>query len=328
MSRYSARSFISKVLHACAAMALCTGAFAQSSWPTQPIRLVVPYTPGTGYDNIAREISPRLSQKLGQPVVVENRPGASSIIGADLVAKSVPDGYTLMIVGEGTMAAAHLYQSVPFNPVTDFAPITLAGYGTLMLVTNHATGFKTVADLIAKAKANPNKLSYASPGVGTSQHLKMEQIKDFTGIDMLHVPYKGSAGALNDLMGGQIDAALIPIHQALPHVKSGRLVALAVISPERNPRAPDVPTLLESGIKGVDAKMWYAFMAPKNTPPALIARLNTELSAILNDPDVKARLEGTGLEVATSTPAELQGIMQRESLSSSEIIRKNHISLN
>ncbi|GAA4336354.1 tripartite tricarboxylate transporter substrate binding protein [Pigmentiphaga soli] len=314
---------------ACAALLLAAGASATAqTYPTQPIRLVVPYTPGTGYDSIAREVSPQLSQRLGQPVVVENRPGASSLIGASQVARAAPDGYTLLIAGEGTMAAAHLYPSMSFNPIDDVAPITLAGYGTLMLVTNPGTGIKSVADLIAQAHARPARLNYSSPGVGTSQHLKMEMIKERAGIDMLHVPYKGSAGALNDLMGGQIDVALVPIHQALPFVRSGKLVSLAIISPRRNPRAPEVPTLQQAGIGGVEANMWYAFMAPRSTPAPVVARLNAELHAVLSDPRVKERLEGIGLDVATGSPQQLLTIMRNESASADAIIRKNHISMN
>lgn len=314
-------------LLACAAMFFAGAATAQT-WPGQPIHLVVPYTPGTGYDNIAREVSPLLGERLGQPVVVDNRPGASSLIGAEFVAASKPDGYTIMIAGEGTMASALLYQPSPVDPLTRFVPITLAGYGTLMLVTGANSGIKTVADLVAKAKASPGKLSYASPGVGTSQHLKMEMIKDYAGIDMLHVPYKGSAGALNDLIGGQVDAALVPVPQAVPQVKAGHLTALAVISPQRSPRAPDVPTLKEAGINGIEANMWYGFMAPRDTPPEIIARLNTELRAILAQPDVKTRLEDTGLDVATGTPAQLRSTMEAESASAGAIITKHHISLN
>jgi tripartite-type tricarboxylate transporter receptor subunit TctC len=321
--------FIRSLLHltSSAAMAvICTSGFAQN-YPAKPIKLIVPYTPGTGYDSIARIVSPMLSQRLGQSVVVENVPGASSTIGAANVARAPADGYTLLMIGEGTMASTHLFRKLSYNALTDFAPISLAGHGTLMLVTNPQSGIKTVSELIARAKAEPDKLSYASPGIGTSQYLKMELFRDAAGIKMLHVPYKGSAGALNDLMAGMVTAGLVPIHQAMSHVSAGKLVPLAIISPRRNPKAPEVPTLQESGIQGVDANMWYAFVAPKGTPAAIVTRLNSELRAIIDMPDIKGSLERTGLEVQTSTPAELQAVMQRESDTSAQIIRKNNISI-
>jgi tripartite-type tricarboxylate transporter receptor subunit TctC len=308
------------------AAVFCTAALAQS-YPSKPIKLVVPYTPGTGYDSIARIVGPTLSQRLGQPVVVENMPGASSTIGAAAVARAPNDGHTLLMIGEGTMASTHLYRQLTYDALTDFAPITLAGQGTLMLVTNPASGIKSVADLIAKAKAEPAKYAYASPGIGTSQYLKMELFKDAAGIQMLHIPYKGSAGALNDLIAGQVTAALVPIHQGMSHITAGKLVPLAIISPSRNPKAPDVPTLQESGIKGVDANMWYAFVAPKGTPAAVVNRLNSELRSIIDMPDIRNKLERTGLDVKTSTPAELQAIMRTESDTSAQIIRKNNISM-
>jgi tripartite-type tricarboxylate transporter receptor subunit TctC len=315
------------LLPACLAMLVMGTASAESAYPNQPIHLVVPYTPGTGYDNIAREMSPMLSKRLGVTVVVDNRPGVSSLLGTQDVANSKPDGYTILMAGEGTMASAVLYPSAPVNPLTQLEPITLAAYGTLMLVTSSTSGIKTVADLIAKAKQTPGKLTYASPGIGTSQHLKMEMFDEAAGINMLHVPYKGSSGALNDLMGGQVDAALVPIPQAVPQIQGGHLNALAVVSPQRNPRAPSVPTLTEAGIKGVEANMWYAFLAPKGTPADIVKRLNTDLRAVLTDPGVKAKLEGTGIDVATSTPEELHKIMQTESDTARSVISKHHITL-
>jgi tripartite-type tricarboxylate transporter receptor subunit TctC len=311
---------------AAAALLLAGGALAQT-YPAKAIRLVVPFTPGTGYDSIARIVGPTLSQRLGQPVVVENIPGASSTIGAASVARAAPDGYTLLMIGEGTMASGHLYRSLQFNPLTDFAPISLAGHGTLMLVASQASGLRSVAELIAKAKAEPGKLTFSSPGVGTSQYLKMALFTNTAGIDMLHVPYKGSAGAINDLLSGLITAGLVPIHAGMQHIAAGKLSALAIISPSRNPIAPDVPTLQEAGIQGVDANMWYAFVAPRGTPAPVVSRLNAELRAIMELPDVKGRLEKTGLEVHTTSPAELQAIMQRESDTAAQIVRRNNISL-
>ncbi|MEI6469406.1 MAG: tripartite tricarboxylate transporter substrate binding protein [Betaproteobacteria bacterium] len=301
-------------------------AMAQN-YPNKTIRIVVPYSPGTGYDSIARIVSPVLSQRLGQAVVIENIPGASSTIGAGVVARASPDGYTLLMIGEGTMASGHLYKKLPFNPLTDFAPITLTGRGTLVLMTHSRSGIRSVVELIAKAKTQPGLLTYSSPGVGTSQSLKMALIEESAGIKMVHVPYKSSAGALNDLVAGIVTAGLVPVHQGMTYVNSGNLVPLAVISPKRSASAPEVPTLRESGIPNVDADMWYAFVAPKNTPPNIVATLNLELRRIISLPDIKMGLERIGLEVVTSTPIELQNIMQQESDTAAMTITKNNIVL-
>jgi tripartite-type tricarboxylate transporter receptor subunit TctC len=303
------------------------GAHAQTSYPTQPIKLVVPYTPGTGIDNIARVVAPKLSQRLKQPVVVENKPGASGNIGAEYVAKSVPDGHTLMVNAKTFAVAPHLYRSVTYNPMTDFKTVSLAAYGTLLLVTNPGSGINSVADLIKQAKADPNKLTYSSAGIGTSQHMSMELIKDIANIQIMHVPYKGSAGALTDLLSGQVSVSLVPVHVVMPHVQSGKLRALAVASPQRHSKAPDVPTLRESGIEGADADIWYGFWAPKDVPAPIIKLLNSELRAILALPDVKSALEKQGMDVTSSTPEELHAIVEREYASSGRIIKKNNISI-
>ncbi|MDB5728660.1 MAG: tripartite tricarboxylate transporter receptor family protein [Noviherbaspirillum sp.] len=323
------RSRYAGILMAIASAVVTTFTVSNASaqaYPSKTIKIVVPYTPGTGYDSIARIVGPALAERLGVPVVVENMPGASGTIGAATVARAPADGATLLMIGEGTMASAYLYKKLSFNPLTDFAPITLAGNGTLMLVTNPQSGIKSAVNLIAKAKAEPNQLTFASPGVGTSQFLKMALFNDSAGIKMLHIPYKGSAGALNDLIGGVVTAALVPIHQAMPHVTGGKLVPLAIISPRRNAKAPDVPTLKEVGINGVDADMWYAFVAPKETPEAIVSRLNAELRSIIAQPDIKSGLEKTGLEVKTSTSSEMRAIMQNESDTVGQIIRNNNIS--
>ncbi|MDB5795454.1 MAG: Twin-arginine translocation pathway signal [Noviherbaspirillum sp.] len=313
-----------------AALALGAMAFSAAhaqTYPTQTIKLIVPYTPGTGIDAIARTVGPKLAQRLGQPVVVENRAGASGNIGAEMVAKSAPDGHTLMVNAKTLAVAPHLYRSLSYNPLKDFAPITLAAYGTLLLVTHPNSGISSVAELVKTAKANPDKLTYSSAGIATSQHMSMELIKDIANIQLLHVPYKGSAGALTDLLAGQVSVSLVPVHVVMPHVKSGKLRALAVASPRRHVKAPQVPTLQEQGISGADADIWYGFWAPKGTPAPIMERLNTELRAILAQPDVKTALETQGLDVATSTPNELQAIVQRDSISAEHIIRKNNISI-
>lgn len=315
------RKFLLMLAIAC----LSLSASAQTAWPAQTIKFVVPFTPGTGMDMIARIVAPKLAARLGQAVIVENKPGASGNIGADYVAKAAPDGYTLMVGANTMLMAANLYKNVPFDPMTDFAPISLGAWGTLMLVTNPKTGISSVPDLIAKAKAAPGKLTYGSPGIGTPHHMAMELFKDLTGSDLLHIPYKGSAGAVVDILSGAIDLMFLPIHVGLPHVKAGRLKALAVGSPNRNAKAPDLPTLQELGIKGGEVDMWYAFFAPKGTSPAIVSRLNTELRAILALPEVKAAFDNQGMEAASSPAADLSALMKKDYVRWAAIIKKNNI---
>ena len=310
-------------LGACA-MLSASGALAQA-YPSQPIKVVVPFTPGTGMDIIARTVGPKLSERLGQPVIIENKPGASGNIGAEMVAKSAPDGHTVMITANTMLIAASLYRNVPYDPLTDFSPISLAAWGTLLLTANPKANINSVADLIAQAKANPGKLTYASPGVGTPHHMSMELFKDLTGTNLLHVPYKGSAGALTDLLSGEVNLGFVPIHVAMPHVKAGRLKALAVGSAKRHPNAPGIPTLQELGIKGADVDMWYAFMAPKGTPAPVVSRLDAELRAILALPDIKANFDKQGMDAASSSPEELNALMRRDYARWAAVIKKNNI---
>ena len=305
-------------------VAATTTALAQS-YPSRPIRVVVPFTPGTGMDIIGRNVGPKLSERLGQPVVIDNRPGASGNLGAELVAKSSPDGYTMMISGNPLIVSAHLYRNVPFKPLADFAPISLAAWGTLMLVANPGTKINSVADLIAQAKANPGKISYGSPGIGTPHHMSMELLRDRTGANLLHVPYKGTAGAVNDVLGGQINIMFMPIHVGMQFVKAGRLKALAIGSAKRHPSAPELPTLQELGVKGAEGDMWYGFLAPKGTPATVIGKLDGELRAILALPEVRAGFSAQGMDATASSPAEFGALMRREDARWAAIIKKNNI---
>ncbi len=312
-----------------AGLALCGSAAAQptsQNFPSQPIKFIVPFTPGTGMDIIARHVGPKLTERLGEPVVVENRPGASGNIGAEAVAKAAPDGHTLMVGANTLVIASNLYKNVPFDPLRDFSPVTLAATTTMVLVVNPGTGIQSVRELVARAKAQPGKLTYGSPGVGTPHHMGMELFKDLTGTDLLHVPYKGSAGAVTDLVSGQINVMLLPIHQVLPYRDAGRLRLLAAAGAKRHPSAPDLPTLGELGIKGAEAAdIWYAFYAPRGVPAPVIAKLNAELRAILAQPEAKAVLQKVGLDAASSTPEELFALMKRDYARWGEIIRRNHI---
>lgn len=300
------------------------GSIAQG-YPSRPIRVVVPFTPGTGMDIIARNVGPKLSERLGQPVVIDNRPGASGNLGAELVAKAAPDGYTMMVSGNPLVTSPHLYRNVPYNPLTDFAPISLAAWGTLMLVANPGAKINSVADLISQAKANPGRINYGSPGIGTPHHMSMELFKDLTGANLLHVPYKGSAGAVTDVLGGQINVMFMPIHVGMQYVKAGRLKALAVGSAKRHPTAPDLPTLQELGIKGAEVDMWYGFLAPKGTSGPVVTKLDTELRSILALPDVKTSFSAQGMDATSSTPAEFTTLMRREDARWAAVIRKNNI---
>ena len=302
-------------------------ALAVTSYPSRPIRVVVPFTPGTGMDIIARNVGPKLAGRVGQPTVIDNRPGASGNLGAELVARAAPDGHTLMVSGNPLVTSPHLYRNVPYKPLADFAPISLAAWGTMLLVAHPASNIGSVADLISQAKASPGQITYGSPGIGTPHHMSMELMRDLTGANLLHVPYKGTAGAVTDILGGQLSVMFLPIHVALPFAKAGRLRALAVGSAKRHPTAPDVPTLQELGVKGADVDVWYAFLAPKGTPAAVISRLEGELRAILALPDIRASFAGQGMDPASSTPAELAALMRREDARWAAIIRKNRITV-
>ena len=295
-----------------AILSLALPAAVAQPYPSQPIKLIVGFTPGTGIDIIARTVQPKLQERLGQPVVVENKPGASGNIGSELVARAKPDGHTLLVTATTFVVTPAMYKSLPFDPIKDFSGITLAAWGTLLLAAPPSAKIDSVPQLIQSAKASPGKINYGSPGIGTPHHLAMEVFKSATGTNLTHVPYKGTAGAITDLLGGQIATMFVPIHVALPHVKSGKLVALAVGSPKRHPTAPDVPTLAEHGLTGIESDIWYGFVAPKGTPKDVIARLNTELKAILALPEIQASFAAQGMDIATSTPEEFQALAERD----------------
>lgn len=295
------------------------------TWPAQTIKLIVPFTPGTGMDTIARTVSPRLSERLGQPVVVQNVPGASGNIGADMVAKANPDGYTLLVGANTMLMASQLYKNVPFDPVKDFASVSMAAWGTLMLVTNPKTGIKSMQELISQARARPGFITYGSPGIGTPHHMAMELFKSQAQLFMLHVPYKGTAGYTQDLLSGELMTGFLPVHVAQAFVSSGKLNALAVGSHRRHPVAPNVPTIEELGGKGVEVDMWYAFFAPGKTPAPVLSRLNAEISAIMKLPEVREILGRAGLDAAASTPDELTSIVKKDYLRWGDVIKRNAI---
>jgi tripartite-type tricarboxylate transporter receptor subunit TctC len=305
-------------------LSTCGAVFAQS-YPSQPIKIIVPFTPGTGMDTIARTVAPRLSEKLGQPVVVVNAPGASGNIGADQVAKSTADGHTILMGANTMLMASQLYKNVPFHPINDFAPVTMAAYGTLMLVAHPSANVKTLAELIARAKAKPDGISFGSPGVGTPHHMAMELFKLEADLTMLHVPYKGTAPYTQDILGGQLNVGFLPVHIAQGFVKSGRLIALAVGSPKRHPVASEVATFDELGVKNIDVDLWYAFFAPIKTSGAIVSKLNAELSAILKTTEVREIFGKAGLDASTSTSQELGAISAKDYPRWGNVIRTKQI---
>ena len=309
-----------------AALLLAASAAAAQAWPDQPITLVVPYTPGTGIDLIARQLSVRLPAALGQPVIVDNVPGASGNIGSEKVARAKPDGYTLMVQVNTLVMNKSLYKSLAYDPVNDFAPVSLTSWGTLLLVTNpNVQKTTSVAQVVAAAKANPGKLTYATPGVGTPHHLSMALLMQSTGTEMLHVPYKGTAGAVTDLLGGRIDYMFLPVHVALQHIQAGKLKAIATGSDKRLAQLPDVPTLAEAGIKGGNVDMWYGVLAPKGTPAAVVARLNKEIAAVLKQPEVAAAFESQGMVPASSAPDEFKDLMNKDAQRWAGVVQRGGI---
>jgi len=288
---------------------LCVSAGAQAQYPNRPVKLVVPFTPGTGIDILARTWGQKLQERLKNPVVVENRPGASGNIGTEAVAKAPADGYTLLFTATTLVQSAVLFKSVPYDPKA-LTPIGLAAIGNLSLVANPAVPAKSVAELVALAKAQPGKLNYASPGNATPHHLAMELTKLHFGVNIVHVPYKGTAGAVTDLLGGQIQLMFLPVHVALPQVQAGKLNMLASGGAQRSPATPEVPSLAEAGVKDIDVDIWYALLGPAGLPREIVTLLNGELAAILKEPDTRAGLLKQGLAPQTGTPAELAKLIE------------------
>jgi tripartite-type tricarboxylate transporter receptor subunit TctC len=307
------------------AASLAPGAFAQSQGGQPPLRLVVPFTPGTGIDLIARTVGPKLGERLGRPVIVENKPGASGNIGTEAVVRAAPNGSTLLVSVNTLVMNRSLYPNLPFDPVKDLVPVGLTSWGQLVLVTNPHTGFKTVSDLIAAAKARPGKINYASPGVGTPHHLAMELFKDTNDVFLTHIPYRGTAPAVTDLLGGQVDVAFLPIHVALPQIRAGRLVALAIGSEQRHALLPQVPTLEEAHAGHINVDMWYGIFAPPATSPELVTRLNHELHDILALPEIRKAFEAQGMDPATDTPEQFRQLVSRDADRWARLIKGRHI---
>lgn len=311
-----------------AALALVSaGAFAQApAAPSEaPLRLIVPFTPGTGIDLIARTVGPKLSQRLGRAVVVDNRPGASGNIGTEAVVRAKPDGNTLLVSVNTLVMNRGLYPKLAFDPVRDLVPVSLTSWGQLLLVTHPRSGFKSAAELVQAAKARPGALNYASPGVGTPHHMSMELFKQTAGVFLTHIPYRGTAPAVTDLLGGQVDAMFLPIHVALPQIKAGKLVALGIGSDKRHELLPNVPTLAEAKAGKVNVDMWYGIFAPPGSSPEFVARLNRELKEILALPEVRTAFESQGMEPATSTPQEFSRLVTMDAQRWQQLVTAQNI---
>ena len=309
-----------------AAWALCMAAHADE-YPSKPIKIIVPSPGGQASDTITRLVGERLGKALGQPVVVDNRPGAGGNIGTDIGAKSAPDGYTLTIATAALPISKHVYRKLPFDPAKDFVPVTLMTMTPLVLVTRTGLPVKDVAGLVALAKKAPGKVTFASSGLGTSHQLSGELFKSLAGVDMLHVPYKGSPPAHVDLMGGSVDIMFDNIVPVAPHIKSGKLQALAVTSKTRAAALPDVPTMAESGYPNFEATAWFGLLAPAGTPQPIVDRLNKELVAVLKSPDIRERLAGMGATVVADTPEEFGRFMADEINKWGPVVKRAHIEL-
>ena len=292
--------------------ALASVASAQN-YPQRPLRLIVPTAPGGGTDFTGRLVAAKLSEALGQQVVVENRGGGGGSVGADNAAKATADGYTLLLGSIATHAVnPALYKKLPYDHLKDFAPVSLIGTVPNVLVVHPSVPAKSLAEFTAYAKANPGKINYGSSGVGSPPHLSMELLRSLTGINLVHVPYKGAGPALADLLGGQVQAMCTSLAGQITYIKAGRVRALGVTTAKRNPQLPDVPTLVESGVPGYEVTIWYAVFAPVATPKPVVQRLNTEMVKLLNAPEMKERMALQGMDPSPSTPEELASFVRIE----------------
>jgi tripartite-type tricarboxylate transporter receptor subunit TctC len=303
---------------------LAQAAPAQDAYPTRPIRFVVAFPPGGGTDIIARSIAQKLAERLGQQVVVDNRPGAGGNIGTDIVAKAAPDGYTVLMGSAGPLAInASLLGKMPFDPLRDLAPVTLAASTPNVLVVHPSVAAATVGELVALARARPGAIYFASSGPGTPAQLAGELFNSMAGVRMVHVPYKGAAPALTDLLGGQVQVMFSTLPPALPHIKDGKLRALAVTSLRRSGAMPELPTVDEAALPGFEAITWHGVVVPAGTPAAIIARLNREIVAILHRPDIVERLSSQGSEPVGSTPEEFAAYIQSETVKWAKVVRQS-----
>jgi tripartite-type tricarboxylate transporter receptor subunit TctC len=310
-----------RILTLVAAAMLAGGALAQGAFPSKPIKLVVPFTAGSGTDIIARTIGETMSKSLGQPVIVENKPGAGGTIGAAQVAKSDPDGHTILIHSSGHALNPAIYTSLPYDTVKDLTGVTPLAALPNVLVVSPAKGWKNVADMVAAAKAKPGQMNFASAGMGSATHMNGEKFKLRAGIDAQHVPFKGTPEAITDVIGGRNDFFFAPLSSALPLIKDGKLQALAVSTSQRSPALPDVPTTVEAGVPGSDYTFWVGMIVPSATPAPIVKRLHDEALKALANPEVKERLVKMGAEAFTMEPAAFNAYIRTEMDSAAQIAK-------
>ncbi|MDF3839267.1 tripartite tricarboxylate transporter substrate binding protein [Cupriavidus basilensis] len=305
-----------------AALSLGAATASAETYPARPIRLVVPYAAGGGVDIVARSVGQKMSVLLRQPIIVDNRPGASTNIGMEAVAKAAPDGYTIMMASNSLATNAALFARLPFDPARDFTPVARVGQASLVLVVPAKSSVTSLKGLISQAQAQPGKLSYASAGNGSSGHLAGELFKEAAHIDVLHVPYKGGAPAITDLLGERISFMPINPLEVVMHIRAGSLRAIAVASDQRTPLLPDVPTSREQGLPGFTASVWWGLIAPAKTPPAVVQQLNAAANAALADPDVRKQLAQLGVTILPGTPEAFGQFVRNETATWNGVIRK------
>ena len=301
-----------RIAAAVLAALLCAGTALAQDYPNRPIRIIVPFSAGGAVDGPMRAVAQELSKQLKQQIIIDNKPGAGATIGSEMVAKAAPDGYTLLLASQTNAISATLYNKLSFNPVGDFAPISLLGREPGVLVVHPSQPVKTVAELVALAKQRPGQLNYASSGNGSGQHLFMAMFASMAGINMVHVPYRGSAQATTDLLGGTVQLSLPGTQAMVKHIKEGKLRPLATTGVTRSSQLPDVPTLAESGLTGYSAYVWMGLLAPKGTPPAIVERLQREVKIALAAPEVKGFFNEAGIELVGSTAAEFGSYFREE----------------
>lgn len=301
---------------------------AQSNFPDKPIRVIVTFPPGGSADAVVRMLVPRLNDRLGQQVVVDNRPGAGGNVGLALAAKAAPDGYTLGVGAAGALSAnVSLYPQMPFDPLKDFKPVTMLAAIPFVIVGNPSLGATTLRDLMALAKAQPGKLSVAHGGNGTAMHLSSQLFAQMADIKLTEVPYRGSGPAALDVLAGQVPLAVVDLPSALQHIRAGKLLAYAVTSPQRLPQLPDVPTVSESGLQGYDSTGWFGVVAPAGTPAAIVSRLHAEISAALQDDTIKANMRAQGVEPAPTSPEAFEAYIRSETVKWAKVIKAANIKL-
>jgi len=303
-------------------MAQCTVTYAQTAYPAKPVRIISIFAPGGGNDVICRLVAQKLTERLKQQVIVENRVGANGIIGSEATARSAPDGYTFTLIPSGHAVNASMYRKLPFDSVKDFTTITLAGTSPLVLAVHPSLPARNVKELIALARARPGQLTYVSSGIGASGHLAGALFESMTGTTMSHVPYKGMSLAVSDLMGGQVSMTFGTSLSVIPHVRTGRLRALATTGAQRSPALPDLPTVAESGVPGYEAGLWYGFVGPANMPPDIVQKLSSEIGAVLAQPDTREKLASQGLDPRSSTPDEFARLLVADIARWQKVVQK------